>query len=178
MGSPGPQATDDSSFVFNHDFSPHWLLAYKQLLVEALRLTYYLVDTFPAETEFVEWSAVHWWISDARCIFWNNKKSVSGTMWLWTLFEIDIMMLMIAWEHSSITTLDFLCYMLQPEQYWTKLSWFTLTVPLFFFILVCFGQEWRRWTITFVCPMSWLWACKHDCQQGNLTSQKFTILPI
>jgi len=69
MGSPGPQATDDSSFVFNHDFSPHWLLAYKQLLVEALRLTYYLVDTFPAETEFVEWSAVHWWISDARCIF-------------------------------------------------------------------------------------------------------------
>ena len=45
MGSPGPQATGDSSFPFNQDLSPHWLLAYKQLLVEALRLTYYLVDS-------------------------------------------------------------------------------------------------------------------------------------
>ena len=98
---------------------------------------------FPAETEFAEWSAVHWWIREARCIFWNDKKNISGTMWFWTLFEIDMMMLMIAWEHSSITTLDFLCYMLQPEQYWTKLSWFTLTVPLFFFH---FSMFWTRMT--------------------------------
>jgi hypothetical protein len=45
MVSPASQATDHSSFIFSQDFSPHWLLAYKQLLVGALLLTYYLVDS-------------------------------------------------------------------------------------------------------------------------------------
>jgi hypothetical protein len=51
----GSQATDNSSFLFNPDFSLHWLLITNTCL----------------------WSVVHWWIKEG--LYFETIKNISST---------------------------------------------------------------------------------------------------